>query len=295
MALYFSQLEALKLSGGGLGHFGEELDPPRTLIATDAVADPSLQVAGELLAGSELRLGHDVGGGLGQAGFIITGNHRGFQDRGMGNERTFHLRGAQPESVDLEEVVRSAGVPEVTVLILIILIAGSEPLAHERLFRFFVLIPVAGADGISADPQIANLIRSDGVSVVVDNFRVITGEHFAARASSNLAGAVGNDHVQAFRGAKRIENLDTEALLETLEERCGKRFTRGDRVADTAQVKLFPIFAAVSKQCRVVCGHREEERGAIALDVGVDAGRSRTRLRENGCGATGEREVAGVA
>src|SRR5216684_860118 len=188
MALHFTKLEALELSRGSLRHFGKELDPARALVASDAVADPGLQVAGELLVGSELRLGDDVGGGLGQAGFVIAGNHCSFQDRGMSNERTFHLRGAQPESVDFEEVVGSAGVPEVTVLILIILIAGSEPLAHERLFRFFVLIPVAGADGISADPQIANLIRSDGVSVVVDNFRVITGEHFAARASSNLAG-----------------------------------------------------------------------------------------------------------
>ncbi len=115
--------------------------------------------------------------------------------------------------------------PEVAVLILIILIAGAEPVAYERLFRFFVLIPVAGTDGISTDPQIANLIRRDGISVVVDNFRIVIRERFAAGARSGLAGTVGNYHVQAFRGAQGIENLDTEALLETLEKRRGKSFS----------------------------------------------------------------------
>ncbi len=61
----------MELSGGGLGHFREELDPPRALIAANAVANPGLQVAGELLVGGELWLGDDVGGGLGQAGFIV--------------------------------------------------------------------------------------------------------------------------------------------------------------------------------------------------------------------------------
>ncbi len=66
-------------------------------------------------------------------------------------------------------------------------------------------------------------------------------------------------------------------------------------MANTAQVKFLAVFPTVSEQCGVVRRHGEKQRGAVALDVRVDAGGSRASRRENGCGATGEREVAGIA
>ena len=46
LKLTFAELEALEFSGGGLGEFLQELNPARTLVATDAFVDKILQFAG---------------------------------------------------------------------------------------------------------------------------------------------------------------------------------------------------------------------------------------------------------
>ena len=54
--------------------------------------------------------------------------------------------------MDLEEIVGAAGIPEESILILAIFVAGAEPLADESVFCFLWLIPVTGAEGIAFDP-----------------------------------------------------------------------------------------------------------------------------------------------
>ena len=107
----------------------------------------------------------------------------------MRNQRAFHFRRAQPKPVDLEQIVNAPRMPEVTIRVLIILIAGSEPVPYEGFFRLLVLIPVARADGIPANPKIANLIRRDGNPVVVNNFSVKPRQGLAARPAPSACGA----------------------------------------------------------------------------------------------------------
>jgi len=101
--------------------------------------------------------------------------------------------------------------------------------------------------------------------------------------------------VQAFGGAEGVEDFDVEALTETFEKRRRKRFARGNSVADAGEIEVGAAGAVVIEKRGVVGGHGEKERGAISLDIGVNAGgRGATGGENRGC-ATGKREVAGVA
>lgn len=100
--------------------------------------------------------------------------------------------------------------------------------------------------------------------------------------------------MQAFGGAERVEDFDAEALTEALEERRGKRFASGNGVANAGEIEIGTAGAMVIEQSGVICGHREEESGAIALDIGTNAGGRWTSGAKNCGGAAGKREVAGV-
>ena len=197
--------------------------------------------------------------------------------------------------MDFEEIVGPAGVPEKSILILTIFVAGAEPLVDERALCFLGLIPVAGAEGIALDPEVADLVGSSGAAGFIGDFRFEAGKDFAAGAGSYFAGAIGGDHVEAFGGTEGVEDFDVEALAKALEERRGEGFAGGNSVADAGKIEVGAAGAAVIEQRGVIGGNGEKEGGAIAFDVGVNAGRSRTGGRENRRGADREREVAGIA
>jgi len=197
--------------------------------------------------------------------------------------------------VDFEEIVGAAGVPEKSIFILTIFVAGAEPLADERVLCFLGLIPVAGAEGIALDPEVADFVRGGGAAGFVGDFRFEAGKDFAAGAGFYFARAIGGDHVEAFGGTESVEDFDVEALAKALEERRGERFAGGNSVADAGKIEIGAAGAMVIEKRGVIGGHREKESGAIALDVGVNAGGRWAGGTENRGGADGEREVAGIA
>ena len=101
--------------------------------------------------------------------------------------------------------------------------------------------------------------------------------------------------MEAFGGAKRVEDFDMEALTKAFEESCREGFAGGNSVANAGEIEIGAVGTMVVEQRGIICGHGEEERGAIALDMGVNAFGSRARGREDRGGTTGEGEVAGVA
>src|ERR1700730_15963290 len=137
----------------------------------------------------------------------------------MRDQNAFDFGGAQPEAVDFENVVGAAGVPEVAVFVLVVFVARAEPAAYKSLLGFFVFVPVAGTSRVSFDQEIANFVGRDGVSIFVDDFGFIARDDFSAGAGLGFAGAIGDDHLQSFRGAERIENFDAEAFFETVKQR----------------------------------------------------------------------------
>src|SRR3954469_16880767 len=121
-------------------------------------------------------MGYDVRRWFCQASFVVAGDYGGFVNGGMGHQGALDLGGAQPAAIYFEEVVGAAGVPKIAVAILTVLVSGAGPLADESVFGFFVLIPVPGAGGVAAEEEIADFFRSDIVSVLVDDARLIAGD-----------------------------------------------------------------------------------------------------------------------
>src|SRR5258706_3512683 len=156
----------------------------------------------------------------------------------MRDQGAFDFGGAEPEAVDFEEIVGTAGRPQKSVFILTIFVAGAEPVVDEGVFCFFGLIPVAGAEGIALDPEVADLIGGDGLAGFVGDFRFESGKDFAAGAGFYFAGPVGGDHVEAFGGTERVEDFDVEALTKALEEGRGEGFALGSTVANAAESEI---------------------------------------------------------
>src|SRR5882762_4467307 len=162
--------------------------------------------------------------------------------------------------------------PEETVLVLAIFVSSAEPLIDESGFCFFGLVPVSGAKGIAFYPEVADLVGGGGIAGFVGNFRFEARKDFAAGTGLYFAGTIGDDHMQALRGAEGVEDFDAEALTEAFEERRWQSFAGGNGVADTGEIEIGTAGATVIEQCGVICGHGKKERWTIALDIGVDAG-----------------------
>ncbi len=64
----------------------------------------------------------------------------------MRDQSAFYFSGAEPKAVHFEEIVGPAGLPEKSIFILTVFVAGAEPSFDERVLCFFGLIPVAGAE-----------------------------------------------------------------------------------------------------------------------------------------------------
>ena len=93
LKLALAELEALEFSGGGFGEFPQELNPARALVAADALGDKILQFAGQTLVGREFLFQDNVSGGLGEAGFVITGDDGGFEHGGVREQGAFDFGG----------------------------------------------------------------------------------------------------------------------------------------------------------------------------------------------------------
>ncbi len=86
-----------------------------------------------------------------------------------------------------------------------------------------------------------------------------------------------------------------EAAAKSLEERRRKSFAGGNGVANAGEIEIGAARAMMVEQCGIVRGDGEEKRGAMALNVDVDAGGSRARGREDRSCADRKREVTGIS
>src|SRR5262249_3455104 len=161
-----------------------------------------------------------------------------------------------PQSANLQHVVRSAGVPEVAVLVYRVFVPRADPVPFDRVLRLLVLIPVTGADGVAADPEIADLAGRHRCAAVVEKPRVVAVDILAARSGTDGAGTVRNEHVQPFGRSDAVDDVDAEPLLEPLVQRGGKRFTGRDSEADAREIG----FEEFDRFARFAGSVREEHR-----------------------------------
>src|SRR5204863_7443057 len=105
-------------------------------------------------------------------------------------------------------VVAAPGVPVEAVRVLRVAVAGADPLALDRRPRLLLLVPIARARRIAADPQIPESAAGDRLAVFVAHRRRVAGNDQAAGTGPDRIGPVRDEHVQHFGGADAVENVD---------------------------------------------------------------------------------------
>src|SRR5262249_44322850 len=142
----------------------------------------------------------------------------------MLQQSTLDLHRAYPHAFDLHHVVGAADVPVIAIAIAVILIACAQPVALDGFFRLLVLIPVSSANRIAFNEQIADFAVGNRLSCLVDYASLVTVEDLPARAGPGGAGTVGDEHVQSFSRADRVQDFDAKPFLEALKQRRRQSF-----------------------------------------------------------------------
>src|SRR5204863_3704972 len=136
-----------------------------------------------------------------------------------------------PHPARLDHVVGAAGVPEMARRILPVLVPGADPLAHERLLRALVLVPVAGARTVALDEQVADLARWDRAAGVVHDHRLVPGHQRTARARAHRAAPVCDERMAHLGRPDPVEDLEREPLAPPLVDRLRQRLAGGEAEA----------------------------------------------------------------
>src|SRR5208337_4820793 len=97
-------------------------------------------------------------------------------------QRRLDLHRAHPLPRDFQHVVGAARVPKVAIGILVVLVAGTDPVAFDGLLGLLVFVPVVGAGAVAADDQAAGLAYADRLIVLVEDFGFVSGDHLPARS-----------------------------------------------------------------------------------------------------------------
>src|SRR5579863_244046 len=127
----------------------------------------------------------------------------------MLNQNPFDFDGADPHTADLDHVVGAPGIPEISVGILMVFIAGPDPMTGDGVLRFLVLVPIAGAGGIGFHKQVADLALRYRLVLVIDDPGFEARNDFPAGAWAYGARSVRDHHVQRLGRAKGVEDLDS--------------------------------------------------------------------------------------
>lgn len=289
-----AEFEAADFAGGGAGEFADEFEFAGAFVGWKASDDEVEESRGKRGVAGKARAEHDPSDRLGEAMWVRLRGDGDFGDGFVLEQQIFNFHRADPNAAHLEHVVGAAGEPVVAVLILIKLIAGAKPVAVDGLLGAFVTVPVSGARGVAFEPKGSDFAGGNGMAVLIEDFRVVAGDEAATGAVAHITGRIGNEDVQGFGGPDAVENIEAEAFREAITQDGGQGFARGDREANTGEIK-FAAIAPVVEQRGEIGGHGKEERGAMALNDGEDILRRWRAGAEDGSAADGEGKIQGVA
>src|SRR6478672_1593893 len=177
-----AELEALDLAGRGLWQRLDEPDPSRPLVLRQPLAHELLQGLRQNRRARAPFAQHDKRDRLRQSIAILVADNAALEHRLVRGQRVLDLYWTHPQTADLEHVVRPARVPEVTVGVLRVLVAGADPAALDRLVGLLGLVPVARARRLAVDPQVADLAAPDRLATIVDQPGVVARHDETARS-----------------------------------------------------------------------------------------------------------------
>src|SRR5207247_586009 len=121
-----------------------------------------------------------------------------------------------------------------------------------------VLVPVAGADRVALDQQIANLALGHDLIVVVDELRFVPWHEETARTRPDRARPVRDEDMKNLGRPDPVQNLDPETLPESLEDGGRQRFASRDGMTDRREIEITATLVLVCEKHGVVGGNGEE-------------------------------------
>src|SRR5205085_2322670 len=223
---------------------------------------------------------HAIGHRLFQGVGIAPSHNPRFLYSRVFDERVLDLHRADPDPAHFQHVIGAAGIPVEAVGVAIELVAGADPLALDRVLGAFVLVPVVGAGAVALDQEVAHGAIGDVDARIVDDPCFVARDQLAGRAGTSTGWTIGNKDMENLGAADAIQDLDAEALAETIVEGFGQRLPGGDGEANTREIKVGAL-ATMREQLAVVRRDREEQARLEALDLRVDVGRRWRARPEN--------------
>src|SRR5262249_54532529 len=252
-----AELEALDLAGGRLGQIAHEFDPAWILVGCNLVSHEALELVGQRRRGAGRLFEDDERLRLDQPIAVFLTDDGDFQHSRVFYQRGLDLDGRDPDTADLQHVIGAAGVPEVTVLVLPILVSGLDPRTEERLLGPVVLVPVEGHRGVALDAQIADLAPRHRPAVVVHDRRLIAGHGHPRGARPNLIRTVREKDVKDLRGPDPVDDFDAEPLAPARVDLIGQRLA--GRHADAQRGEIEALLRLLDGEHAGVEGRHAEE------------------------------------
>src|SRR5216684_639498 len=162
----FTQLVALDLAGHGLRELGDELDHVRILKALEPRFAVLLKLRDQRNAGHRVWPRDDKCLDLGEA-VERDADDSALRDSRVLEQRRLDLDRRDPQSADLDHVVRAALVPVVALVVDAVAVAREKPFAEDRPLGLLVLRPIEREGAVAFDVEVARLALRHRVSFFV--------------------------------------------------------------------------------------------------------------------------------
>src|SRR5690606_37121824 len=107
------------------------------------------------------------------------------------------------------------------------LVAGARPRAAEGVARLVAAAPVHERGARPVHVEVADLADADRTAVLAAQLDLVAVDRRARRAVADVAGAVGDEHVQHLGRADAVDDRAAVALGEALADLARERLARG--------------------------------------------------------------------
>ena len=117
--------------------------------------------------------------------------------------------------------------PEVSVLVLAVLVARVEPLAQERPTRALRVVQIEERGRFSLELEVPDLSAGDFLPVRVDDTAFVSRDGLAAAPWADVPRPVRDEDMEILGGPDAVDELDPRAVEEVVPEGSGERLTCG--------------------------------------------------------------------
>src|SRR5579875_131951 len=171
-------------------------------------------------------------------GVKIT-HYSSFEYSRMGDQRCLYLDRRNPLPADLEHIIGASAVPVVALFVLVILIAGMNPVTVDHIFGLLMLVPVVRGGAVPLDQQVADFTLRYGLAFFIGDDGLIARHELTGTARLYLANAIADEDMQDFGAADAIQDIDVKFFLPAAQDIGGQGFSGGDADAYRGEIEVF--------------------------------------------------------